>query len=518
MNNCILLKKEKLDSYYKNDNSSQFLEKFNQIFNKIPHIYGEIFLKLFENRFKYFVMFERSFVPVSFTRILERLFCNINVVYDEDFFYQYIKDDLLICLNDIVDYIIIEDIAKYISFMLASNIECDVLLDIIDNKINNSNYYDLDMMGDFSEQDKLCLYEIIDSYLISKVLVKVVKILNLYNSKKGTKFYELVSDGVDKFRTWDMVLSNVLDIYDYKYRDIVSEDEFKILIYLISLSRNGEDIDNSIGYNIDKLFDSMSYDTSMRKIIDCERGYNYLEVNDSRFYNDISNLFGYRNMPVIYESVSDCLEILFDKYYDDYNFIVNKDKILRKIFYLYMRNVNLYNKLVVCTNYKMWGYEWDSIKDNYELNYLEDSIISSDDDRKLVNLYKIKYSEVVSGEEFEIFLEELFNNYNLDVKRCGKSGDQGGDLLVNCNGNKYVVQAKFYSSSLGNEPVQEVLASLNYYGADRGVVVTNSRFTKGAIELAYVNNIILIDGERLRKIISNLIVRNNFKNRNIFDF
>ena len=312
MNNCILLKKEKLDSYYKNDNSSQFLEKFNQIFNKIPHIYGEIFLKLFENRFKYFVMFERSFVPVSFTRILERLFCNINVVYDEDFIYQYIKDDLLICLNDIVDYIIIEDIAKYISFMLASNIECDVLLDIIDNKINNSNYYDLDMMGDFSEQDKLCLYEIIDSYLISKVLVKVVKILNLYNSKKGTKFYELVSDGVDKFRTWDMVLSNVLDIYDYKYRDIVSEDEFKILIYLISLSRNGEDIDNSIGYNIDKLFDSMSYDTSMRKIIDCERGYNYLEVNDSRFYNDISNLFGYRNMPVIYESVSDCLEILFD--------------------------------------------------------------------------------------------------------------------------------------------------------------------------------------------------------------
>lgn len=376
MNDYILLKKDMLNDYYKSDNSSKFLLEFDQVFNKIPHIYSEIFLRLFENRFKYFVNFEKSLVPVSFIRILQRMFYNIDKSYDRDFFYKYVKDDLDVCLKDISDPGLILEICDCVSMFLSSDVEIRALLDVIDNDINNSVYYDFLDIYEFSEYDSLCMYQIIDSYLVSKVLVKIVKILNLYNEKRGTGFYELVKKGVDKFRTWDMVLDNVLDIYDYEYSDIVDEDEFKILIYLVGLSKNGEDIEKNINYNIDKLFDSLGYGVSMRKIIDCRRGYDYLEVRDSKYDNYVSNLFGYRNSPVIYESISDCLEILFSKYYDDYNFIVSKDRVLRYIFYLYMRNVNLYNKLLVCTNYKMWEYEWDSIKNRYDLNCLGSSVIN----------------------------------------------------------------------------------------------------------------------------------------------
>ena len=86
---------------------------------------------------------------------------------------------------------------------------------------------------------------------------------------------------------------------------------------------------------------------------------------------------------------------------------------------------------------------------------------------------------------------------------------------MNFSVNKYVIQAKFYSNSLGNEAVQEVLGSLRYYGADKGFVVTNSSFTKGAIELAYVNDIVLIDGNKLDKIIDNLKNKDRYRNRDI---
>ena len=65
------------------------------------------------------------------------------------------------------------------------------------------------------------------------------------------------------------------------------------------------------------------------------------------------------------------------------------------------------------------------------------------------------------------------------------------------NDIKYVIQAKFYSYPVGNKAVQEVVASIGMYKADKGIVITNNTFTPAAMELAKANNIELVDGEKI---------------------
>jgi restriction system protein len=114
---------------------------------------------------------------------------------------------------------------------------------------------------------------------------------------------------------------------------------------------------------------------------------------------------------------------------------------------------------------------------------------------------KYLLNNIVSGEQFEIYLETLFKDLGYKVKRCGKSGDQGADLILKIDDYVYAVQAKFYSGKLSNTPVQEIAGALKIYNANQGVVVTNSEFTSGAVKLAKANDVILIDGMGLKKLI-----------------
>ena len=83
------------------------------------------------------------------------------------------------------------------------------------------------------------------------------------------------------------------------------------------------------------------------------------------------------------------------------------------------------------------------------------------------------------------------------------AGDQGADLIIKRLNSKIsiAVQAKNNVGKVTNRAVQEVVASITYYGANRGLVITNSFFTKSAIELAEVNNVDLIDGHKLERLL-----------------
>ncbi len=93
---------------------------------------------------------------------------------------------------------------------------------------------------------------------------------------------------------------------------------------------------------------------------------------------------------------------------------------------------------------------------------------------------------------FTIRLSGRFNSTN---KGSGSRFNYSEELI------KIVVQAKFYSSSVGNKAVQEVIASKSFYNADSCMVVTNNTFTSAALELAKVNNVKLIDGKELNNMI-----------------
>jgi len=105
------------------------------------------------------------------------------------------------------------------------------------------------------------------------------------------------------------------------------------------------------------------------------------------------------------------------------------------------------------------------------------------------------------GTDFEGFLSRVFETLGYQVRLTKASGDQGADLLVSGKGRKIAVQAKGYADSVGNHAVMEVIASMAFYGCDSCVVITNSRFTRTAVQLAQVNGCRLIDESQIPDLI-----------------
>jgi restriction system protein len=103
----------------------------------------------------------------------------------------------------------------------------------------------------------------------------------------------------------------------------------------------------------------------------------------------------------------------------------------------------------------------------------------------------------MSGTQFEVFLKVHFQKQGYRVELTPTTGDYGADLVLSKNGERIVVQAKRYNNSVGIKAVQEVVSSINYYKANKGIVITNSRFTKNAEALAKANNIELWDRKNL---------------------
>lgn len=116
--------------------------------------------------------------------------------------------------------------------------------------------------------------------------------------------------------------------------------------------------------------------------------------------------------------------------------------------------------------------------------------------------FSINNLDLFTGYEFEYFLKELFEKMGYKVENTSLSNDQGADLIVRKFGDKISVQAKRYAGSVGNKAIQEIVASIKHYKADRGVVITTSGFTRQAVALAESNNIELIDRKGLENLIA----------------
>jgi hypothetical protein len=69
--------------------------------------------------------------------------------------------------------------------------------------------------------------------------------------------------------------------------------------------------------------------------------------------------------------------------------------------------------------------------------------------------------------------------------------------VLDAPGTRIVVQAKRWSQSVGPRAVQEVVASQAQYGTHNAIVITNSNFTKAALELALSNNVEMWDRSKL---------------------
>ncbi len=102
--------------------------------------------------------------------------------------------------------------------------------------------------------------------------------------------------------------------------------------------------------------------------------------------------------------------------------------------------------------------------------------------------------KAMRGDEWENYLVEIFCALGIDAKRTNEraSSDQGVDIIVIVGQQRMAVQAKGYFDVVGNKAVQEVVAGSQHWGCASWAVITNSRFTKHAKELAASNRCILI--------------------------
>jgi restriction system protein len=116
----------------------------------------------------------------------------------------------------------------------------------------------------------------------------------------------------------------------------------------------------------------------------------------------------------------------------------------------------------------------------------------------------------VNPTSFEYIVLEVLNEMGYgtsrdDLERVGGSGDGGIDGIISLDKlglEKVYVQAKRWKSDVGSAVIREFVGGLQLKGADKGVLITTSTFTKDARDAAERarGSVVLVDGRRLAQL------------------
>jgi restriction system protein len=111
--------------------------------------------------------------------------------------------------------------------------------------------------------------------------------------------------------------------------------------------------------------------------------------------------------------------------------------------------------------------------------------------------FPIEAVDHMSGHDFEEHLAYFFERYGYRVQRTSLTGDYGADLVLEGPEGRVVVQLKRRQAKIGLTAVQEAHGARARYKANKAMVVTNSSYTRQAMELAESCSVELRDREWL---------------------
>lgn len=136
-----------------------------------------------------------------------------------------------------------------------------------------------------------------------------------------------------------------------------------------------------------------------------------------------------------------------------------------------------------------------------ETNETENEIeVSNSVDNNVVNI------DAFSGEEFEKFCCWMLHGLKYtDIQLTNTTGDKGIDIIAVKDDIKYAIQCKCYAGNIGNSAIQEAFSGKSIYNADVAVVLTNSYFTKQAIEDAQMLRVRLWDRTKLYEFLQQIV-------------
>ena len=138
-----------------------------------------------------------------------------------------------------------------------------------------------------------------------------------------------------------------------------------------------------------------------------------------------------------------------------------------------------WGSLSVWTIYR-WRHRWIRLKNTQKLD-------------DLLNL---------SPEDFEALVAGLFRAYGHQAWVTGGSSDHGVDVIVQTDHEeKWIVQCKRYSGSVGEPVVRDLYGTMTHEEAQKAYLITTGGFTTQAMIWAEGKPLILYDGEALVKLI-----------------
>lgn len=105
--------------------------------------------------------------------------------------------------------------------------------------------------------------------------------------------------------------------------------------------------------------------------------------------------------------------------------------------------------------------------------------------------------DTMTWQEFEYYVAGWLGRQGYKDVRLTEYYDLGVDIVAKKDGVTWGVQVKHYRNLVGIDAVRQVVVGLKKYKCDRAMVVTNSIFSRPAIELAKSQDCILIDQSSL---------------------
>ena len=106
--------------------------------------------------------------------------------------------------------------------------------------------------------------------------------------------------------------------------------------------------------------------------------------------------------------------------------------------------------------------------------------------------------KALSPDDFEALVAKLFKSNGHKVALVGGQADHGVDIVVtSAKDEKWIVQCKRYSGSVGEPVVRDLYGTLLHEEAQGAYLMTTGTFTQKAQEWAAGKPIILYDGESL---------------------
>lgn len=129
-------------------------------------------------------------------------------------------------------------------------------------------------------------------------------------------------------------------------------------------------------------------------------------------------------------------------------------------------------------------------------------------ERQLPQIIKNDAIDIMKVDPYDfekICVDLLTKKGYLNTQEIGGSGDFGVDIISEkMEGNSssyYLIQCKRWLSNVGSQPIQRLHSELIRLNADKAICISTSNYTKDGLKAAHDNNIQIINGEDLMKML-----------------